>query len=285
MKRKQVTAHKVAGAFTLIVSFLFTILSQGAYAQTTESTDGRRWADMYELPAFSGRKGQEQVVRRIGYTVSFNPGLRVPNWVAWIITRDRMDNPVTSRPDSDAFVPDPEVSNCPDRQYNYKKYRYERGHICPAADNRWSEEAMADCFYMSNICPMSVKLNHDVWNSVEDLSRKWAQNIYRTTIYVVGGIVPSTAGKGDKGIPAYVGMDDDIAVPLKVFKALLRNDPGNGWTAIGYIFDQTGTAEIKTVDEIEELTGFDLFHNLPDNIERKVEASDGSPLWKGSANL
>ena len=49
-----------------------------ANAQTVESTDGRRWADMYELPAFASSKGQETVVRRLGYTVSFNPKLRIP---------------------------------------------------------------------------------------------------------------------------------------------------------------------------------------------------------------
>lgn len=251
----------------------------------TESTDGRRWADMYELPAFSSARGNEQIVRRVGYTVSFNPKFRIPNWVAWILTRERLESKVVSRPGTEAFVPDPKVSNCPDRQYNYAVYHYERGHICPAADNRWSREAMADCFYMSNICPMSVSLNHDVWNDVEEKSRDWAGNIYDTTIYIVGGIVPSSAGKGAKGakgVPAFVGINDDIAVPFKVFKALLRNDPEIGWTAVGYLFDQTGKAELKTIDEIEEITGFDLFHNLPDRVEAKVEAADGSSHWAGS---
>ena len=71
-------------------------------------------------------------------------------------------------------------------------------------------------------------------------------------------------------------------VPFKVFKALLRNDPEIGWTAVGYLFDQTGKAELKTIDEIEEITGFDLFHNLPDRVEAKVEAADGSSHWAGS---
>ena len=127
-----------------------------------------------------------------------------------------------------------EAKRLPDRQYNYQKYRYERGHICPAADNRWSEEAMRNYFYMSNICPMSVKLNHDGWNDIEEMSRRWAKDTYGgTTIHIVGGIVPSSAGKGAKGVPSHVGVNDDIAVPYKVFKALLRNDPEVGWTAIG----------------------------------------------------
>ena len=248
----------------------------------TESTDGRRWADMYELPAFSQVRGNEQIVRRTGYTVSFNPKLRIPNWVAWILTRERLESKVASRPGTEAFVPDPVVRNCPDRRYNYAEYRYERGHICPAADNRWSEEAMAECFYMSNICPMSVSLNHDSWNEVEEKSRDWARNRYDTTIYVVGGIVPSSAGKGTGDVPAFVGVNDDIAVPYMVFKALLRNDPEKGWTAVGYLFDQTGRVELRTIDEIEEITGFDLFHNLPDNIESRIESVDGSAQWPGA---
>ena len=193
---------------------------------------------------------------------------------------------MAARPDSDAFVPDPAIKGCPDRQYNYKEYRYERGHICPAADNRWSHTAMKTCFYMSNICPMSVALNHNSWNDVEEKSRAWAQKQYPgTTVYVVGGIVRSSVGKGGKGIPSHVGMEADIAVPFKLFKALLRNDPETGWTAIGYIFDQNGNVETATIDSIEALTGFDLFHNLPDRIESRVEAADGTPHWTGSKDI
>ena len=39
----------------------------------------------------------------------------------------------------------------------------------------------------------------------------------------------------------------------------------------------------ETIDEIEEITGFDLFHNLPDRVETRVEAADGSPFWVGSS--
>lgn len=280
------TMKRMMAAIFAVTIFAVAAGQHQAAAQTVESTDGRRWADMYELPAFAQAKGQETVVRRLGYTVSFNPKLRIPNWVAWILTKERLDNRVTERPGTEAFVPDPKIKGCPDRQYNYQKYRYERGHICPAADNRWNEEAMRDCFYMSNICPMSVKLNHDAWNDVEEKSRRWAQETYAgTTIYIVGGIVPGAAGKCPKGVPTHVGVNDDIAVPFKVFKALLRNDPETGWTAIGYVFDQTGRMEMMTIDEIEALTGFDLFHNLPDRTEEKVEAADGSLHWSGCMNF
>lgn len=269
-----------------VAAVVLLAVSIPAAAQTVESSDGRRWADMYELPAFSSARGQERLVRREAYTVSFNPGLRIPNWVAWIITAERLKHPVTQRPDSDAFVPDPAIKGCPDRQYNYKKYHYERGHICPAADNKWSEEAMRTCFYMSNICPMSVALNHGSWNDVEEKCRDWALDRYpATTIYVVGGIIRSSVGKGGKGIPSYVGMNDDIAVPYKFFKAMLRNDPKSGWTAIGFIFDQKGNVETATVDSIETLSGFDLFHYLPDRIEAKVESSDGTSLWYGAGTI
>lgn len=279
---KRITAAFIAA--TVVAAVCGTTLK--ADAQTTESSDGRRWTDMYELPAFAQAKGQETVVRRLGYTVSFNPKLRIPNWVAWILTKERLDSRVTERPGTEAFVPDPKIKGCPDRRYNYQKYRYERGHICPAADNRWSEEAMRDCFYMSNICPMSIRLNHDAWNDVEEKCRRWAQETYAgTTIYIAGGIVPSAAGKETERVPSHVGINDDIAVPYKVFKALLRNDPEAGWTAIGYVFDQTGRMEMMTIDGIEELTGFDLFHNLPDRTEEKVEATDGSLHWKGCLNF
>ena len=54
--------------------------------------------------------------------------------------------------------------------------------------------------------------------------------------------------------------------------------------AIGFIFPNNAIHHeleqyVKTVDEVEEITGFDFFHNLPDETESKVESYSNLKIW------
>lgn len=248
---------------------LFMVAAVSAFS-SDKARETRRIADMLELPAYSAGKN-EQVIFHYAYTVSFNGKHRIPNWVAWNLTSAHADGPVKR---SDDFASDPQVKDgrCPSAgDYQYSKYKYERGHMCPAADNRWSERAMDECFYMSNMCPQKRALNGGSWNDLEEKCRKWA--VSYGSLYIVCGPVLD----GDYEV---IG-DKKITAPSKFFKAILRKDDGSsyGYYAIAYIYDQEGKYSIVSVDEAEQLTGLDLFHNLPDNIEKKVEAVSDKNAW------
>ena len=51
----------------------------------------------------------------------------------------------------------------------------DRGHMCPAGDNRWHWKAMQVSFYMTNICPQNHNLNRGDWKELEESCRRWAQ--------------------------------------------------------------------------------------------------------------
>jgi len=58
-----------------------------------------------EIPAaITGR--QEQIITHIGYTVSYNSDWKIPNWVAYELTKEEVEG-VTPR--NNNFIPDPEV--------------------------------------------------------------------------------------------------------------------------------------------------------------------------------
>lgn len=79
----------------------------------------------------------EQILHRAGYTASYNHELKLPNWVAWHLTADHTNGPFKRK--GRAFTEDEEVEEPRANTYDYQRSGYDRGHMCPSADNRWSE--------------------------------------------------------------------------------------------------------------------------------------------------
>ena len=109
------------------------------------------------------------MIRHTGYTVSYNAETKIPNWVAWTLTPERFEETVSRY---DKFLPDPEVV-IPVTTEDYKRSGYDRGHLCPAADNKWDEQAMRESFYMTNVCPQDHNLNRGDWKELEEACRDW----------------------------------------------------------------------------------------------------------------
>ncbi|MDE7104078.1 MAG: DNA/RNA non-specific endonuclease [Bacteroidales bacterium] len=245
---------------------LAAVLCGTAHAQTA-----------LEIPApIAG--GQERIIRHIGYTVGYNGQRRLPNWVAYELTPEETSGPAARQ---NRFVPDPEVP--PHESATTDDYRhsgYDRGHMAPAGDMKWSEQAMRESFYLSNICPQHPALNRGIWKRLEDLVRRQAAT--RGSIYVVCG--PITAVDAPR-----IGRQG-VAVPQRFFKALLQ-EAGGGWSAIGFVFengaadDAAGASDdalrvhTLSIDSLERLTGMDFFPSLPDSIETVVERETDLNWW------
>ena len=120
-----------------------------------------------------------------GFRVSFNPDNRNPNWSAWELLGEETTGP-SSR--SNKFWTDERVPNCPSTK-DYARSGYDRGHLCPAADQKWSQEAMEDCFVMTNISPQDHALNAGAWNTLEAKERQWAKR--DSAIVIIAGPILS----------------------------------------------------------------------------------------------
>lgn len=212
----------------------------------------------------------EQLLDYEGMTVSFNPAMHQPNWVAWELTADETRG---ETPRYNKFAADPDVEASADPwDYNYSGY--DRGHMAPAGDMKWSDDAMRHTFFMTNICPQSKALNTGAWKSLEEKCRTWAR-ADSSIIIICGPVLTDT-------ITEFIG-DSRVAVPQRFFKVILSPN-ARPMRAIGFIMNN-GRVEggmqraAVSIDEVEAVTGHDFFAALPDSIENEVESKCDFHLW------
>lgn len=211
-----------------------------------------------------------QVITHVGYTTSYNSNWLIPNWVAYELTSREVAG-TYPRPKKQ-FEPDPMVKGRSAEHRDYTNSGYSRGHMAPAADMKWSEQAMLESFYLSNICPQIAELNGGVWEKLENRVRKLASE---SNVYVCCGPIVGSS-------PKRIG-ENKVAVPAKFFKVLCMQRKGK-WQAIGFVMPNSAIKGSMfdyavTVDEVERLTGHDFFHNLPDDIETLIESQFKQKDW------
>ncbi|MBO4721664.1 MAG: DNA/RNA non-specific endonuclease [Muribaculaceae bacterium] len=210
------------------------------------------------------------VVKYKGYTAHFNKNLHIPNCVVYEITASE----AKGRRDREGdFVRDNKVAGCPN-WWDYRDSGYDRGHMAPAGDMKWDEQAMNETFYLTNICPQDNALNAGMWNDIEVKVREWARRD-KALIVITGPIV-------DKN-PRSIGQDMDIAVPDAFFKVLLATKT-NPMRAIAFICPNRACggplkSYAVSVDEVEERTGMNFFNALPDDMEDKLESTCNPNQW------
>lgn len=205
-----------------------------------------------------------------GMDVNFNPTCHIPNWVAWELTRDETKG---THPRTNRFYSDPSIPGCAET-YDYAYSGYDRGHMAPAGDMKWSREAMIETFCLTNIAPQAKALNTGAWKKLEEKCRLWA-NI-DSAIYIVTGPVLT-----DKPIE-YIG-DTRVFVPRRYFKVII-SPHANPPRGIGFIMPNSkvpgGIQQCAlTIDQVEEITGHDFFSSLPDQLENQIESQNDFNLW------
>lgn len=205
-----------------------------------------------------------------GFRVSFNKDNGTPNWVAWELLGSETDGPVKR---SNKFRQDPDVEGCPTTD-DYRHSGFDRGHLCPAADQKWSEQAMEDCFFLTNIAPQNNSLNTGAWNTLEGKERQWARR--DSAIMIIAG-------------PIYEATDtqrigaNGVRVPGAFFKVLAAPyaTPPRGIAFVYPNMASPGNMEnySMSIRELEQITGYDFLYALPDSIEEIVESSASFREW------
>lgn len=226
----------------------------------------------YELPQIQSVQ-PEKVVEHMGYTVSFNTDWKIPNWVAYELTAEEVEG---VEPRGNTFTSDPQIWQSPNPD-DYKNSGYDRGHMAPAADMKWSKQAMTESFYTSNICPQYKNLNKGDWKDLEEHVRAMATK-YDHIYITCGPIVSATPKKIGKSY-----LNNEIVVPDAFYKVILRQKDTT-WTAVGFKMpNRAGHKPLRkyamSIDEIEKLTDIDFFVALPDSIEERIESVYNIKDW------
>ena len=242
-----------------------------AAAETAPKEQKAKVVRLYEIPApLTDRP--EQILRRKGYTTSYNKETKTPNWVAWHLTRSHTYGP--NQRDNEVFTEDTDIETPRATDNDYYNSRYDRGHMCPAGDNKWDKQAMEQSFLFTNICPQNHGLNKYEWNDVEILCRDWARE-YGAVDIVCGPVYKTT------GEQKTIGRNK-VWVPDAFFKVVLCRQ-GTA-KAIGFVYQNIGKKQplddaVRTVDEIERMTGLDFFPELDDKTENRIEATANLLDW------
>ena len=237
-----------------------------------------------EIPVCAGNHGKNtgdhQIRNFENYSICYRESYEQAEWSAYCLTEDEL---VKNAKRSDDFRADPEITTGSATPADYKKSGYDRGHLSPAADFAFSEKAMSETFYMSNMSPQKGSLNRGIWKDLESKVREWAELYGR--VYVISGPVLEKPASEYKSIG-----ENQVAVPEFYYKVILiplyedENDKASPEDAqnvmmIAFILPNEkceGTLDdyAVTVDEVESRTGLDFFAPLPDSIENEMEGKD-----------
>lgn len=247
--------------------------------QQRTSVDGREASsesreadsDHFEIPAPLTDRPEQLLVRK-AYTVSYNKTMRQPNWVAWHLTKDHTKG--SFKRDGVKFQADDDVPEPRADDWDYYGSGYDRGHMCPAGDNKWDATAMRETFLLSNICPQNHLLNKNGWNDLEIQCRKWAQHY--GSIYIVCGPIFHT------GTHKTIGKNK-VAVPDAFFKVVMRF--GDRPAAIAFIYkNEDGSRSmddyVNTLAQVERITGIRFRVNLPDVVRNEFENKADLSDWR-----
>ena len=224
-----------------------------------------------ELPSCLGKVTQ-QIIRHEGYTVSYNSDYRVANWVAYVLTREEAKSKKNER--SNKFVRDPQVKGASAENGDYTRTGYDRGHLAPAGDMKWSAKSMRESFYLSNIVPQKPGLNRGIWKDLEEQCRMWATD-NGALLIATGPILSSDLKRLGK---------NRVAIPKQFYKVVCMIQD-NRYEAVGFLFENrdyektTLQSLMVPVDSVEKVTQIDFFSTLPNEVENRMEATVNREAW------
>ncbi len=202
-----------------------------------------------------------QIIDYTYYSICYDPQHRQASWVKHELNNESISGK-QKRTNNYRFDPnlvDPVYSS------DYRGSGYDRGHLLPAADMKLNYKAMNDTFYMTNMSPQVPNFNRRIWASIE--------MHLRNLVRVHGRAHVVTAGVLNSSLPT---IASGVSVPRWYFKVAYF--PESQITKAFLIENKTHANSahpsdfLVTVDEVESLSGFDFYSELPDTLEVALES-------------
>ncbi|MFZ4606532.1 MAG: DNA/RNA non-specific endonuclease [Caulobacter sp.] len=206
-------------------------------------------------------------VCRDGWAASFNCASGNPDWVMEHLTPARVRGTAVRK---DRFRPDGWVS-CSPTKADYLNFGYDRGHQAPAADASFSQQAMDDSFFMTNMSPqVGDGFNSGQWKYLEEAVRAWVLCGGRDDVMVMTGPIYGTSTKR-------IGARQ-IRVPQAYYKIVydLRSGRAVGFRLENQPYKKTPVGHfIVPISDIEDATGLDFFPALSRRAQAQIETPKG----------
>jgi endonuclease G len=226
----------------------------------------------------------EEIINHSAYSLNYNENHEQANWVMHMIlpdvttgnesrTNDFREDPLVktgSAVEKDYFL----KRLRPDSTYTYDGFGYDRGHLAPSADFRWSKIAISESYFYSNMSPQLGDFNRFKWAELEGWMRGYVENYETSLAVVTAPILDEKLDKIERGV-------NKVSIPKYYIKAAF--DVKNN-RAIGFILpNEKITLPLESfavsIDSVEEILGYDLFSGIEDDVENKVESSFDIKPW------
>ncbi|HEX8889485.1 MAG TPA: DNA/RNA non-specific endonuclease [Pyrinomonadaceae bacterium] len=226
------------------------------------------------------------LMKKPEYVLSYNRSRAIPNWTSW-----HLDNSwLGSQRRTDTFRAD---TTLPSGWYqvnenSFSGSGFDRGHMTPSGDRTFSFDENSATFLMTNMIPQAPDNNEVTWEGLESYARQLVAQ--GNELYIISGGY-GQGGTGSNGAATTVDQGR-VVVPAKTWKVILVL-PDSGGDDVARVNKQTRTIAviipneqgvnadwhhyIVSVDEVEALTGYNFFSNVPENIQNVIEANaDGN---------
>jgi len=219
------------------------------------------------------------------YTLSYNNLTHIPNWVSWHVnsmdlgTEDRQND---FRADTTLPASWYQVSPA-----DYKNTGFDKGHQCPSGDRTSSISDNSATFLMTNMIPQAPKNNEVTWKNLEDYSRSLVAQ--GNELYIICGVY-GQVGTGKKGAASNIGHG--VVVPAKTWKIIVVLSEKTRVTTTTRVIavlmpntqdcsKQPWSSYRVSVNSLEKLTKYDFLSNVPENIQKVIEARVDTVSIKG----
>jgi endonuclease G len=229
-------------------------------------------------------KIQDELIKHSAMILSYNEEHEQANWVMHIIIPDIMEGN-TSR--TNDFRIDKKVSTGSseeldyfirtmnkDSTFTYDGFGYDRGHLAPSADFRWSAKSLSESYFYSNMSPQKADFNQGKWAELEGWMREYVEENNTHLIIYTAPILKSN-------LPRIERAKNKPSIPNEYVK--LAFDPKNK-RGIAFLMPNTKIEKpiesfALSIDSIEKITGFNFYPNLSDSIQKRIEANHTIDFW------
>ena len=211
----------------------------------------------------------DTLLRRDAFEVHFNPERGIANCTAYEFVINEL-NGTAER--SNEFVQEAGVNGCPSPE-DYSGSGMDRGHLVPAADLKWDEEAMRQSFLLTNVCPMHKALNEGGWAKLEEKVREWTARDSALLVFTgpVVDVGDTTRLNGKVVVPSayYKIVMAPCVRPVRVIAFIYPNGHSGGRLQQYAV----------SIDEVERRTGLDFFTTLPQDEQHRLESAVHLDAW------
>ncbi|XP_063306889.1 nuclease EXOG, mitochondrial [Pelobates fuscus] len=203
----------------------------------------------------------------INHALSYDQAKKTPRWVIEHLSKEKMLGKADRK--HCKFKPDPNIPQIFNASNeDYLKSGWSRGHMAPAGDNKFSTEAMAETFYLSNIVPQNYENNAGFWNRLEMYCRDLTNRF--DDVWIVSGplVLPQTNEDGKKRVTYQVIGMNDVSVPSHLYKVILakRKSPAETLAVGAFVipnvhigFDHQLPEYQVGLEELEKTSGLVFF--------------------------